>query len=263
MDDASKEDERLNASKVQGSGYLENARSSGSGEHAAGLGRWKNARGRGTYRSKDEMKFATRKYRAPYGLEQLGMKQEEKELYAAGPLYVALSQYKKLDPATPSSLSVGTPGDRRSNPVEDRFKDALERGRVESEEGESMDETLSEAGEEMEVGNTPDQAPAEMDFTTHELMQDMSGNDWANTATPPLGSPRKDLELPLTSETSNMGMILLSAKESKKNAFEGNKWMFLNTLDEKARRKFVSEFNQKAKTEARWRILKKSYGTRW
>ena len=30
-----------------------------------------------------------------------------------------------------------------------------------------MDETLSEAGEGMEVGNTPDQAPAERDFTTH------------------------------------------------------------------------------------------------
>ena len=113
-----------------------------------------------------------------------------------------------------------------------------------------MDETLSEAGEEIEVGNTPDQAPTENDFTTHEFLQDLSGDDWANTATPPLESPRKDLELPLTSETSNMGMILLSAKESKKNAFEGNKWMFLNTLDEKAWREFLSEFNQKAETEA-------------
>ena len=34
---------------------------------------------------KEEMKFVTRKYRAPYGLEQLEMKQEEKELNAAGP----------------------------------------------------------------------------------------------------------------------------------------------------------------------------------
>ena len=199
---------------------------------------------------KDEMKFATRKYRAPYGLEQVEMKQEENELDAAGSLYLALNEYKKLDPATPSPLSVGTPGDRRSNPVEDRFKDALERGRAESEERYSMDETLSEAGEEMEVENTPDQARDERDFTTHELLQDLSGDDWANTATPPLGSPRKCLELPLTNETSNMGMILLSAKESKKNAFEGNKWMFLDTLDEKALREFLSEFNQKAKTEA-------------
>ena len=48
---------------------------------------------------KDEMRFATRKYRAPYGLEQLEMKQEEKKLDAASPLYVALTEYQKLDPA--------------------------------------------------------------------------------------------------------------------------------------------------------------------
>ena len=145
------------------------------------------------------MKFATSKYRAPYGLEELELRQEGKKLDAAGLLYVALAEYKKLDPATSSPLSVGTPGDKESNPVEDMFKDALEKGRAESEEGESMDETLNEAGEEMEVGNTPDQDPAEMDFTTHELLQDLSGHDWANTATPPLESPRKNLELPLTS----------------------------------------------------------------
>ena len=104
---------------------------------------------------KDEMKFATRKYRAPYGLEQVEMKQEGKELDAAGPFYVTLTEYKKPDPTTPSSLSVGTPGDRRSGPVEDRFRRILERRRVESGE-ESMDETLIEAGEEMEVGNTPE-----------------------------------------------------------------------------------------------------------
>ena len=90
---------------------------------------------------KDEMKFATRKYRAPYGLEQVEMRQKGKELDMAGLLYVALTKYKKSDPATPSPLSVGTPGDKRSGPVEDRFKRIL-------------DETLSEAGEEMEVGNT-------------------------------------------------------------------------------------------------------------
>ena len=56
---------------------------------------------------KDEMKFATRKYRAPYGLEQVEMRQGGKELDAAGSLYVALTEYKKQDPATPSPLSVG------------------------------------------------------------------------------------------------------------------------------------------------------------
>ena len=40
---------------------------------------------------KDEMKFATRKYRAPYGLEQVEMRQEGRELDAAGLLYVALT----------------------------------------------------------------------------------------------------------------------------------------------------------------------------
>ena len=61
----------------------------------------------------DDMKFATRKYRAPYGLEQVEMRQEGKELY------VALMEYKRLDPATPSPLSVDTPGDKRSGPVEE------------------------------------------------------------------------------------------------------------------------------------------------
>ena len=199
---------------------------------------------------KDEMKFATRKYRAPYGLEQVEMKQEEKELDAAGPLYVALTEYKKQDPATPSPLSVGTPGDKRSGPVETRFKEVLERRRAESE-GESMDETLSEAGEEMGVENTPEPKPAEKDSTTQALLQDLSEDDWVNTATPPLmSSPRKNLELSLSGETSNIGMILLNAKKSKKNAFEGNKWMFLSTLDEKTWLEFLSEFNRKAETEA-------------
>ena len=36
---------------------------------------------------KDEMKFATRKYRATYGMEELELRQEKKKLDAAGPLY--------------------------------------------------------------------------------------------------------------------------------------------------------------------------------
>ena len=78
---------------------------------------------------KDELKFATRKYRAPYGLEQVEMRQEGEELDAAGPLYVALTEYKKSDPTTPSLLSVGNPGDKRSGPVEDRFRRILKRRR--------------------------------------------------------------------------------------------------------------------------------------
>ena len=49
----------------------------------------------GNFALKDEMKFATRNYRRPYGLEQVEMRQEGKELDAAGPLYVALTKYKK------------------------------------------------------------------------------------------------------------------------------------------------------------------------
>ena len=48
-----------------------------------------------------------------------------------------------------------------------------------------------------------------------------------------------------------MGLILLSAEESEKNSFEGNKWMFLNTLDEKMWQDFLSEFNQKVGRQAK------------
>ena len=198
---------------------------------------------------KDEMKFATRRYRAPYGLEQLEMRQEEKELDAAGPLYVALTEYKKPNPTTPSPLSVGTPGDKRSGPVEDQFRRILERRRVESGE-ESMDETLSEAAEDREVGNTPEPKPLEEEFSTQGLLKDLSGENWADTPAPPLtSSPRKNLELPLMGETSNMGMILLSAEEREKNTFEGNKTMFLGALDEDAWREFLSEFNREVDGE--------------
>ena len=198
---------------------------------------------------KDEMKFATRRYRASYGLEQVEMRQEGKELDAAGPLYVALTDYKKPGPTTPSPLSVGTPGDKRSGPVEDRFRMILERRRRESGE-ESMDETLSEAGEDMEVGNSPEPKRSEEEFTTQELLKDLSGENWADTATPPLTSyPRKNLELPLTSETPNMGVIFLSAEGREKNTFEGNRGAFLGTLDEDAWREFLSDFNQEVNGE--------------
>ena len=156
-----------------------------------------------------------------------------------------------MNPTTPSPLSVSTPGDKRSLPVENKFRDVLEREQAESEEGKSMDETLSEAGEEMEMGNTPNLGAAERVVTTQEKLQDLTGDDWANTATPPLGSPRKNLELPLTSESSNMGMLFLSAEESKKNTFDGKNWMFLDTLDEKSWQDLWSKFNQKLGREVK------------
>ena len=81
-------------------------------------------------------------------------------------------------------------------------------------------------------------------------MKDLSGENWADTPTPPLtSSPRKNLELPLMGKTSNVGMILLSAEEREKNTFEGNKTMFLGTLDEDAWREFLSEFNREVDGE--------------
>ena len=79
-----------------------------------------------------------------------------------------LTKYKRADPTTPSPLSVGTAGDRRNLPVENRFTAALERDQPESGEGDSMDETLSEAGEEMEVGKTRREFSG---GTTRELLQ--------------------------------------------------------------------------------------------
>ena len=110
--------------------------------------------------------------------------------------------------------------------MENRITDALETDQLESGEGGgAVDETLGEAGEEIEVGNTPDQGATNIEFSpgiTCELLQDLSRGDWANTATPPLGSLRKNLQLSLTCEPSNMGMVLLTDEAREKNIFEGN-----------------------------------------
>ena len=249
VDDSSEEIERLNAPKLEVRDIL---RTFEQANLENMLSVWEDGRmieEAGHIALQDEMELATRKYRAPYGLEQVERKQEEKELDATGSLYVALTENKKQDPTTPSHLSIGFPGDKRSGPIENRFRETLEKRRAESER-ESMVETLSETGEEMEVGKSPEPKPAEEDFTAQGLLQDLSGDDLADTATPPLtSSHRTNLELPLTSETSNMGMIILSTKESNKNTFEGNKTMFLETLDEKAWREFLSAFNQETNSD--------------
>ena len=199
---------------------------------------------------KDDMKFARRKYRAPYGLEELELRQDGKKLNAAGSLYVFLNEDKNADPTTPPPLSVGTPGDKRSLHVENRFREVLEREQGESGEGKAwMKPSVKQ--EKRWRWETPDQGATERYFTTKKLLQDLSGKDWANTATPPLESPGRNLELPLMSETSNMEMLLLSAEERKKNTFEGNKWMFLDMLDEKAWQDFLSEFNQRVGRETK------------
>ena len=73
----------------------------------------------------------------------------------AGALYVSLTDYKAMDPETPSPLSVDTPRDKRSLPVESRFKQALQRDQPEAGEGARMNKTLCETGEEMVLGATP------------------------------------------------------------------------------------------------------------
>ena len=93
-----------------------------------------------------------------------------------------------------------------------------------------MDETLSEAGEDMELGPTPNEKVVTGIFspgTTRELLQDLSADYWAYTVTPPLGSSRKNLELSLASEPSNLVMVRLG------DTFGGNKWLILYTLDQK------------------------------
>ena len=220
----------------------------GSGKHVARVGRWQDDRGRRHIALKDEMKFATRRYRAPYGLEQ-GDETGGEGAGCSRPVVCGSDGIQEAGSSDTIIMSVGTPGDKRSGPVEDRFRRILERRRVESGE-ESMDETLSEAGEDMEVGNTPEPKPSEDELTTQELLKDLSGENWADTPTPPLtSSPCKNLELLLMSETSKMGMILLSAEEREKNTFEGNKTMFLGTLDEDAWPEFLSEFNREVNGE--------------
>ena len=57
MDNASKEDERLNASKIRGSRHLEDARTSGSGEHVASMGQREIDRRRRSHHTKRRDEF--------------------------------------------------------------------------------------------------------------------------------------------------------------------------------------------------------------
>ena len=54
---------------------------------------------------KDEMKFGPRKYRAPYGFQEVELQQEGRKVDAAGVLYVPFTEYKTADPTKPSPLS--------------------------------------------------------------------------------------------------------------------------------------------------------------
>ena len=102
-------------------------------------------------------------------MEELELRQEGKRVDAAGPLYVGLTEYKKLDPATPSPLSVGSPGDKRTHPVENIFRDALEKELLSLE-----DENTSDFERQNTIGKTMNSAPAmEENDVTHEKMMDL------------------------------------------------------------------------------------------
>ena len=73
--------------------------------------------------------------------------------------------------AVSSPLSVDTPRHKRNLPMEGRFEDALKRYEAEVGEGEEMDESLSEAEEEMEIEATSNEEVVTKSFsrgTTHE-----------------------------------------------------------------------------------------------
>ena len=156
---------------------------------------------------------SARRYLAPYGLEEVELQHEGHKLDAAGTLYIPLRENKRLNPITPSLLSIDTPGDKRNLPVESRFEDALKRERSEVAEGERIGEALSEVGEDTGVttaGTTA--AETYSPGTTRELLQHLSEDEWAKI----VGSPRKNLELQLGRQSAKMDTVFLSNEASKR-----------------------------------------------
>ena len=86
-------------------------------------------------------------------------------------------------------------------------------------EGERVEEVLSEPEEDMDIGATPAKEIVPGNYspgTTWEMIQDLSGEERANTATPPLGSPRKNLDLQPGSKPVDMGIVFSSNNSNKK-----------------------------------------------
>ena len=87
-----------------------------------------------------------KEYLAPYGLQEVELQYEGHKLEAAGSFYyVPLTEYKRLNPITPSPLSIDTLGQNINLHKENRFEDALKRERSEVTEGKRMEEALSES----------------------------------------------------------------------------------------------------------------------
>ena len=93
--------------------------------------------------------------------------------------WMPLAEYRKPSPVTPSPVSMDTPGDKRNLPVEKRFEDALRREHATKvNQGEKMEEALSEPREDLDTGATPAEkkVPGSYSPTTiQELLQDLSG----------------------------------------------------------------------------------------
>ena len=134
-----------------------------------------------------------------------------------------------------------------------RFEDALKRERPEVMEGEKIDETLSEPEDKIDIGTTPTEEKVPGIYspgTTRELLQNLSGEDWADTATAPGISSGQNLELQLGIKPANMGMVPLSSEGRERNTFETNKTMFLDKLDPEGWQVCLSKFNQKVERKA-------------
>ena len=76
-------------------------------------------------------------------------------------------------------------------------------------------------------------------------MQDVSDEEWGSTATPPLVTPQKNLELKLKSQQTAMDTLLLSNECKESNTFQRKKTAFLGNLDHEGWYKFLREFNLK------------------
>ena len=111
-----------------------------------------------------------------------------------------------------------------------RYENALKREHAtEVIEGERKEEALSDPEEDIHTGATP---------AEEAVLQDLSDEEWADTVTPPLDSPRKNLQLQLWSQPMDMSMGFLSNDSEEKNTIEKNKTMFLNTLDQEGWQNF-------------------------
>ena len=128
------------------------------------------------------------------------------------------------------------------------------------------EKVLSEPEEDMYTRASPAEemiAGSYSPGTTRVFLQELSGEEWPDTATPTLGSSRKTLELQLGSQPVDMGMVFMSGDINEKNTFEGIQTKFLSTLDTKVWQKFLTEFSQKVERrvdaeeikEEKWEIV--------